>query len=516
MIERVRLRPHQAIAIDEALTNPKLLGNALGHVSSWSTWLTALRAAYGLPLDQQQREVFRSIAGGRQPPTERTNELWVIAGRRGGKSRISAAIAVHAALLQKHKLAPGEVGYVLVLSQSVLQATVVLDYCLAFIQGSPILQQQLQSFTATEIRLAGNLVISVHPNSYRSVRGRTLICAIFDETSQWRDQDSALPDSECFRAVMPGLLSTHGLLIGISTPYAKRGLLYQKFKDHFGKDGDVLVLRGSSITFNPTLSQAAIDRALADDPEGMVAEYDAEFRTDTSAFLSEADVDRAIDFDRPTELPPRGDLRYFGFADVSGGRHDASALAIGHREGERVIIDVIRAAPSPHDPQVVTAEYAALLKQYHLHHVTGDNFSQEWVVAAFASNNIIYEKAEWPKSKLYLEALPTFARGLISLPDLKPLRRELLLLERRTHVGGKDTVDHGRGGSDDLVNCVAGAIHLAQKRKPGIRIGSYSCGGGRITWRSGTAALPCPLGENSRIVSSSCSRIIKKEDKYDS
>ena len=47
MIERVRLRPHQAIAIDEALTNPKLLGNALGHVSSWSTWLTLC----GPPMD---------------------------------------------------------------------------------------------------------------------------------------------------------------------------------------------------------------------------------------------------------------------------------------------------------------------------------------------------------------------------------------------------------------------------------------------------------------------------------
>jgi len=35
------------------------------------------------------------------------------------------------------------------------------------------------------------------------------------------------------------------------------------------------------------------------------------------------------------------------------------------------------------------------------------------------------------------------------------------LLERRTARSGKDTVDHGVGGSDDFANSLFGALHLA-------------------------------------------------------
>jgi phage terminase large subunit-like protein len=102
-------------------------------------------------------------------------EFWAVVGRGGGKSRIAAVITVHVALLQKHKLAPGEVGHVLVLSQTVAQAHVVFDYCLAFIEQSQILRKEIDSSTATEIRLKNGIIISTHHNSYRSVRGRSLL-----------------------------------------------------------------------------------------------------------------------------------------------------------------------------------------------------------------------------------------------------------------------------------------------------------------------------------------------------
>ncbi len=31
------------------------------------------------------------------------------------------------------------------------------------------------------------------------------------------------------------------MLIGLSTPYARHGVLWEKFRDHYGHDGDVLV-----------------------------------------------------------------------------------------------------------------------------------------------------------------------------------------------------------------------------------------------------------------------------------
>jgi hypothetical protein len=67
--------------------------------------------------------------------------------------------------------------------------------------------------------------------------------------------------------------------------------LHQKHRDHFGVDGDdVLVVQGPSTAFNPELSQAQIDAAVADDAEGARAEWEATFRSDLAAFLDDATI----------------------------------------------------------------------------------------------------------------------------------------------------------------------------------------------------------------------------------
>jgi hypothetical protein len=74
-----------------------------------------------------------------------------------------------------------------------------------------------------------------------------------------------------------------------------------------------------------------------------------------------------------------------------------------------------------------------------------------------------YQRSELKKSQLYLEALPLFTRGAVSIPDFQPLLRELRLLERATHRGGKDTVDRPRRGSDDYANALCGcAVHAVK------------------------------------------------------
>ena len=78
--------------------------------------------------------------------------------------------------------------------------------------------------------------------------------------------------------------------------------------------------------------------------------------------------------------------------------------------------------------------------------------------AAWSKCGVRYVKSELPKSQIYLECLPLFTRGLVGLPDHKRLLRELRLLERHTHRSGRDTVDHGKSGSDDYANAVAGVL----------------------------------------------------------
>jgi hypothetical protein len=376
---------------------------------------------------------------------------------------VAAALAVFLSLFQRHKLARGELGYVLVLAATQDQAKTVFQYCAGFIEASEALRREVVSITAHEIRLRNNTVIGVHVNSYRTIRGKTLLACIFDETAFWRDESSATPDVETYRAVMPSLIASNGMLIGISTPYQKLGLLHSKYRDHYAVAGDdVLVVQGDSATFNSTLSAELIESHRASDPEAAVGEWDAQFRSDIAQFLSDDLIEIAIDRSRPPELPPQQGVQHKIFCDASGGRHDAYTVCVGHKDkSDRFVCDVLRGREPPFDPQEVTREHAALAREYGCSRVYGDCYSGDWILSAFRECGVTYERAEKSKSDLYLEGLPTFSRGLVSLPEHRRLGRELRLLERHVSRTGRDRVDHGRGGSDDYANSVFGALHLA-------------------------------------------------------
>src|SRR5215475_1121440 len=76
-------------------------------------------------------------------------------------------------------------------------------------------------------------------------------------------------------------------------------------------------------------------------------------------------------------------------------------------------------------------------------------------------HGITYQRAELAKSQIYIETLPHWNRGLISIPSVPKLLRELRLLERRTHRSGRDTVDHGTNGTDDFANALCGCVWCA-------------------------------------------------------
>jgi hypothetical protein len=197
-----------ALPISEALADQHLLGAALGDISSWRTWRIVLKAAFAEAFTDEERALFALVAGGRALPTRRVRELWCgPIGRRSGKSRMAAAVAVHVALLTDHskRLVPGEIGVVAVIAASREQASTVHGYVRGFCEASPLLAGQVEAVSASEIRLRGGVVIEVAANNYRPVRGRTLLCVIADEVAYWRDESSAFPDLETYRACLPSL-----------------------------------------------------------------------------------------------------------------------------------------------------------------------------------------------------------------------------------------------------------------------------------------------------------------------
>jgi hypothetical protein len=456
--------------IDSALCAPALLGAALGDLASWQVWRAVLKAAFGLDLNDDEARAFASVAGNRQPPGQRVRELWAIVGRRGGKSRMAAAIAVFLAVFVNHRLSPGERGMVLVLAASTDQARTVFEYAKAFLEVSPVLRQKIVDMTKSEIRLQNNITVAIHSNSFRTIKGRTLCGCVFDEVAIWRDESSATPDVEVYRAVLPAsLLTTKGMLIGISTGYRRVGLLYQKHRDYFGQDNaDMLVVQGSTQAFNNTIDQADIDAQVAADPVSAVSEWGGGFRDDLSSYLADDLIDAAIDTDRPLELPPQEGVVYVAFVDAAAGasdRGDAYTLAIGHQDGENFVVDLVRGVLGKYDPHVVTEQYAALLRQYHIRTVTGDNYASQWVSQYWRKAGFEYQKSPWDKSELYIDVLPLFSGHRVRMPNHPRTIRELRLLERTTGSRGNDVVNHPKsGGHDDHSNVACGVLCLLKNR----------------------------------------------------
>jgi hypothetical protein len=221
-----------------------------------------------------------------------------------------------------------------------------------------------------------------------------------------------------YRAVRPALLTTKGLLIGISSPYRKIGLLYQKHRDHFGVDGNILVVQGSTALFNPTISAAELEEERALDPTAAISEWDALFRNDLNGYLDDESIDRAIDYDRPLELPPQEGVIYEAFVDANAGGSDAYGACVAHKMGDDYIIDAVHGTYRG-DPQVTTKEYADLFRSYRITKVTGDNFAKEWVAGAWRKLGFEYFQSKKVKSDIYLECIPLWLRGAVHIPNLR-------------------------------------------------------------------------------------------------
>jgi hypothetical protein len=459
----------RAISLHRALHDPALLGAGLGDLSTWGVWVSVLKAAYGEPLTDEERAAFASVSGGREPPTRKVKQMAAVVSRRAGKGRAAGALAVYESCLLSHRkhLARGEVGCTAIISPTKSQSRICFDYCMGYLEASPILRNEIADYTQDEIRLKNGNLITTLSSDYRSLRGRTLLLAILDEASFLRDETSATPDVECARALLPGLMTTGGILVTLSSPYRRQGLVFQLHRDFFSKDSDeVLVVAGASRDFNPTLDAELIEAARAADPEAAASEWFGSWRSDASAFLDEATIESATDRSRPLELPPRAGVSYFAFVDASAGRHDAFTVCVCHQLGGQVVADVIRGCKPPFDPQSVANHWADLAKEYGCRQVTGDNYAGEWVAGAFRNAGLDYVRSELAASELFIEGLPIFTRGLASIPAHTDLLRELRLLERRVARSGKDRVEHGPGGTDDYANALFGAMVLVSRHQP--------------------------------------------------
>lgn len=482
--------------IIEALEDRALLGSAIKDRSTHAAWWAALKTIFGLPLTDDEAAIYRACTGRQELPAAAFAIAWLVCGRRSGKSLVMSIVAAYQAIFMDWRrfLAPGERACILIVAADKEQSKVVRRY-VGGILSTPMFAPHVEAEREESIDLRGSVVIEVATCSYRTVRGRSVCVALLDETCFWRTAEtSANPDREVWRAIRASMATfgSEAKAIIASSPYAKKGLLYDGYRRYFGKPDLLnLVWQAGTRTMNPTISDEFLKAEFEADPISAASEYDAAWRNDIAAFLDRDLIVSTVE----TGLfvrPPKAGTRYIAFADPSGGVGDAFTLAIAHAETSNgvktAVLDCLIEKHPPFSPSVVCEEMAVTLKEYGLTKVEGDKYAAQWVVEAFRKCGINYVHSERDRSAIFSNTIPLFTTGCVKLLDNKRLVTQFANLERKTSSSGKDRIDHPTGGHDDAANAAAGALTLAAAKskvlvitdeflrlceQPGPRFGDY-------------------------------------------
>jgi hypothetical protein len=226
-----------AISVTDAMASPLLFGPFF-RGPSWDMWRAVLKAAAAEPMSESEKAAFGAVAA-REPPARPVKELICVAGRGAGKDSIASLIATCAAINfdPRGKLRPGEKATVMCLACDRHQAAILFRYIAGYFEAIPALKAMVTAIGGDYIELCNDVAIEVHTNSFRAVRGRSILCAVLDEVAFFRDENFASPDTEFDAALSPGLARVPGSIkVLISSVHKRSGLLYQRYRDFYGKD----------------------------------------------------------------------------------------------------------------------------------------------------------------------------------------------------------------------------------------------------------------------------------------
>jgi hypothetical protein len=472
----------------ECCADPDIFGQWFKKPETWEAWRAFLATLFGLPVTAEQAALVEQCTARGQLPNRAFVEAWLCCGRRAGKSFVLALIAVYLACFRDYTpyLQPGERATIAILATDRRQARVIYRYAVGLITGTPLLRPLLVGEPTMEgLNLTNHVTIEITVASSRTSRGYTFAAVLADEAAFWPTDDAAESDHSVLDALRPGLVTIPtAMLLVASSPYARRGALYDAVKTYYGVDDDeVLVWKAPTRTMNPTVRQATVDKAMERDRASALSEYFAEFRTDVGQAFDRELIESCVVQGRlvidPGSIPPG--VKLVAHCDPSGGRVDSMTLCLAFRGKDNLIeVACLVERRPPFDPIKVAADFADVLKSYGgLREVQSDHYAAGFVLAAFAAAGITARQSVLDTSATYGEALGLFTSGRARLVSNGRLISQLAGIERRTGMA-RDKYDHAAGAHDDLAAACCGAMVLANSKPRVVTSGTsiIICGNG--------------------------------------
>lgn len=362
-------------------------------------------------------------------------------------------------------LAAGQRAVALVIAPNDKLRAEVVNYARGAVESKPELRSMLLSDEFALKRPDGHVVTfeaGVATRGGYGARGRALTDFALDECAFFRDSSYKVNDAEIFRAgsarVLPG-----GQTIVASTPWAETGLLYELWRDNWGKPTTALVAHAPTLTLHDSeMTRAIVEREKQRDPDNAKREFDAAFMSGgTTVFFEPSLIDAAVE--EPAEPQPGDELAAggdFGF------RADSSALVtVARRKDVLHVVDVVELRPEegiPLKPSRTVGEFAKTLKTRGISGVMADQHYRESITEHLETHDLTYMPAPTVPAEAYVRARMLLREGRVRLPRHDRLLQQMREVQGRPLPGGGMSIVHPRwrtGGHGDLVAALVLALY---------------------------------------------------------
>jgi hypothetical protein len=494
------------IPFEEAIGEDRLLKGRFESLSVPQR--VCLKAFYGVKLDPEVRDDvgFTELdywtffqGGGLQdevgyplkPPEvpipyvpKEYREAWMVVGRRGSKTdKFGATLVAYEAALGGHEqfLSRAQPGLVFLISQDLRAARYALNFIRGALESSDLMTKSIKQVTADRIDLKNNITIASIPATLKSVRGYSSPISVLDEVGVWyQESESANPDFEIYRAVVPGQIQfPNRKIIGLSTPWNKSGLLYKFYEAGTGgikvegeanqlEFANILVLQGSTALMgNPWVTRDELLKDRSRDLKAFEREYLAMFQDSISGFMPVSLVEAAR-MPGIRELAPSSELTYIAAIDPAFKR-DAFAFTVCHRATDgKLVQDVCRrfiAKPGESlNPSAIIDALSIICRSYNTSILYSDQYQLESLQEIARGFGLVIMGIPFSaksKAQMYGNLQQLFAQGNIRILDDTETIKELKSLER-TMTSDTVKISAPPGLGDDMATVLCLAMNQAQ------------------------------------------------------
>lgn len=421
-------------------------------------------------------------------------DISLIVGRRGGKSLTSGILAIYSTLKMDWKplLGKHNTATILVASHTKDFSDEIVDVIRSLIEESPILTRLIDKTkknTQSTINLKipffneetkrikySRVRIRTNAASSKSSRGSACPVILLDELAFiGSDPNAKETDEEIVRAIKPSMLQfeQHAMMIKLSSPNLKQGILYNTYKKRQDLPDDYLVLKSPSWVFNNRLPAKEFEKEAKVDPDNFDREFRANFTDSTSTFIMPQAIEKAVMKGVKFLVPEdkKAGVTYFAAIDAAFKSDRFTFALVGQKEG-RVSQYVVHtwegSKTKPVEAHEVAKFLATVVRDYGLNQIYSDQFAYQPLKEIFSKFGVTLIEQTFTntyKKKIYYNLKNAIHSNTLDILDHPQTFTELKQLQVEQSSTGTIKIGHPVGGKDDHADSLAMAVYLAMEGK---------------------------------------------------